>query len=417
MKKWLYRVLAITLSLGVSLVVGEFVVRQFYVHPDQRPDHQKLFVQYDELLGWSKIPGKNGNHVTSEYSIWEKINSRGIRGPEYPYEKPEGEYRILVLGDSYTEGYSVGFESLFSELLKRDLNAGGGRRVEVINAGTGGYSTDQELLFFRHYGKKYNPDLVILMFAHNDVWYNTRDKYWRGGKPFFTRGDDRLVLNNVPVPPPEPAPEEQGREALAPSKSSGSVLHQLKQFVLEDSYIWAMVSEASHNVYVIRNVMEKLGLFGPKPSGGDIPGVYKVWEREYDPEIRRSWEMTAALVGALRDDVAAGGARFLVFYVPYRASIHDDVWRSMKRRYGVTEERWDIEKAGTELESLCRAMGIEYMNPTKEFQREAARLETERERLYYRYDGHWNKNGHALAASVLYEHITKGDFIERRQPE
>ena len=175
-----------------------------------------------------------------------------------------------------------------------------------------------------------------------------------------------------------------------------------------------MMSEAFHNVYAIRNVMEKLGFFKRKPYRGDIPGVYKVWERVYDPEIMQSWKMTAALIRELRDDVAAGGARFLVFYVPYRASIHEDVWQSMKRRYGVTEKRWDMEKVGTQLESLCNDIGVDYINPTKKFQREAARLKTKRERLYYYYDGHWNEKGHALAASVLNEHITNGSFIKRK---
>lgn len=39
------------------------------------------------------------------------MNSKGIRGPEYPYEKPPEEFRILFLGDSYAEGYAVEFES------------------------------------------------------------------------------------------------------------------------------------------------------------------------------------------------------------------------------------------------------------------------------------------------------------------
>ena len=42
----------------------------------------------------------------------------------------------------------------------------------MINAGVSGYSTDQELLWYRNEGIKYETDLVILVIAGNDVGDN-----------------------------------------------------------------------------------------------------------------------------------------------------------------------------------------------------------------------------------------------------
>lgn len=148
-------------SLFFTLFILEISVR--ILSP---PEHNQLFMEYDSLLGWGKKPNVVGEHITSEYSITEIMNSKGIRGPEYSYKKADDEYRILILGDSFAEGYSVEFNQLFSEVLKTKLNNDSRSDVyfEIINAGTGGYSTDQELLFFQTEGKKYNPDLTILMY-------------------------------------------------------------------------------------------------------------------------------------------------------------------------------------------------------------------------------------------------------------
>ena len=40
---------------------------------------------------------------------WNEINSLGFRDREHSLQKPEGVFRVLVLGDSVTEGFGVDF--------------------------------------------------------------------------------------------------------------------------------------------------------------------------------------------------------------------------------------------------------------------------------------------------------------------
>lgn len=194
-------ILTLLVSTVVSLVLAEMVLRA--VSPKASNfNHHQLYCEHDTLLGWRKIPDATGHHETPEYEVWEKINSKGIRGPEYSLEKDSGEFRIAVLGDSYAEGYTVGFDSLFSEVLKKRLQAAWPtRRVEVINFGTGGYSTDQELLCFERDAVQYSPDATVLLFCVNDPWFNIQDRYYnRGFKPKYVTEGDSLRLTNVPVP-------------------------------------------------------------------------------------------------------------------------------------------------------------------------------------------------------------------------
>lgn len=101
-----------------------------------------------------------GHKVPVEY------NSKGLRGPEYSYEKPKGVFRILILGDSFAEDMASFYENLFSTRLKKMLNGMyRNPRFEVINAGHFAFDNAQELMFYLKEGRKYRPDLVIVLHA------------------------------------------------------------------------------------------------------------------------------------------------------------------------------------------------------------------------------------------------------------
>jgi len=69
-----------------------------------------------------------------------RTNSRGMRDREYPSSKGSN-LRILVLGDSFTEGWGVEEQQAYPKVLESRFLQG----VEVWNLGVVGFSTDQEL--------------------------------------------------------------------------------------------------------------------------------------------------------------------------------------------------------------------------------------------------------------------------------
>jgi hypothetical protein len=76
--------------------------------------------------------------------------------------KPTDTTRILMLGDSFTQGNEV--SQTFSQLLAAKLNA------QVINAGIRGGSPLQYYLWLKTEGLKFNPDFVVVNFyLGNDI--------------------------------------------------------------------------------------------------------------------------------------------------------------------------------------------------------------------------------------------------------
>jgi hypothetical protein len=70
------------------------------------------------MLGWSLRPFSHGTSNRTGYDIEYRINSKGLRDEETTYEKPEGSFRIVLLGDSRTFGFGVPIEKHFSTLLE-----------------------------------------------------------------------------------------------------------------------------------------------------------------------------------------------------------------------------------------------------------------------------------------------------------
>ena len=165
----------------------------------QEPGHELTGHRYlhDNLYGWKNIPGWQATTINQPLSI----NSRGLRDREYPYQKPPGTKRILVLGDSYTWGYGVANEEIYTEVLEETLQQKY-PHYEVINGGVSGWGTDQQYLFLINEGLKYSPDLVIVAHFFNDLDEILHTMMYGLQKPMFTLQDNELFLSNYPVPRP-----------------------------------------------------------------------------------------------------------------------------------------------------------------------------------------------------------------------
>ena len=171
----MFRNLGITLlSIVLALAVCEGLLRIFGAGVLPKPDLYEM----DPDVGKRMRPGWEGN----EFEAPVVINSKGLRSPETPYEKPEGVYRILALGDSWTFGFRMNEPDAYPRQLERILNEraatrGDPRRFEVINAGVIGYSTDQEAAYLRVEGWKYQPDLVLVNYYPVNDTHNKLASY------------------------------------------------------------------------------------------------------------------------------------------------------------------------------------------------------------------------------------------------
>ena len=155
----------IVCALGIELFVRFFVDDGMHFDLEMwKYARDVKVISDDPLIGHAHRPN-SGERLMG---VDVKINSNGLRDREIPYERVGAARRILMLGDSFTEGWGVPFEQTFSKRIER-LYAADGINAEVINTGVGNYNTIMEVEYFLREGYKYKPDIVVLNFIPNDA--------------------------------------------------------------------------------------------------------------------------------------------------------------------------------------------------------------------------------------------------------
>lgn len=168
-------VLALLMGLAVPCLSYEAYLRIWRPQPVYSVLLQLTGEQYqpDETIPFTLKPNYVARSFSQEYPgelVTHSINQWGLRGPDFPLAKQADEFRILILGDSYTFGVYVENEETYPAFLETILQEIG-YKVRVLNAGyADGWAPDEHYAWLRHRGFKFKPDLVIYgFFIGNDV--------------------------------------------------------------------------------------------------------------------------------------------------------------------------------------------------------------------------------------------------------
>ncbi|APW62721.1 SGNH/GDSL hydrolase family protein [Paludisphaera borealis] len=193
-RRWLFRL--VTLSF---LLVGQEALFRFLfplpevngfnrihyqqmaqVHP-QLGKAMKRGLVYDRLLLESRPDG---------FSKVHNLNLYGFRGPDFAIEPSAGRRRILVIGDSVTEGQGADdgttITAEWSRILQRE-----GTAAEVVNLGVIAASLPHLSILTRDAVSLLHPtDVVVVLYANDLPAPAYLPVFDTPGKPFV--GDSRL---------------------------------------------------------------------------------------------------------------------------------------------------------------------------------------------------------------------------------
>jgi hypothetical protein len=359
-------------SIALTLGLLEGGMRLALRHADESVSTQ--YTEADPARGWRHRAGAKGRFGHAEYVI----NSRGLRDVEHAPAPAPGDTRVLLLGDSFTEGFSVALEDAVARVLERNLRRDG-CAAEVINGGTVGYSTDQEYLFYRDEGVSYAPRVVVLLFYYNDILYNARGAVPGGvPKPLFTFTGGQARVKNYPLPPaPPPRKDRPWRGSVALT------------------FFRERLRDGAPRVY---DALARLR-FWSRIRPGDVPLEMQVYDRQPPEPVVQAWLQTEHLLALLQREVAAHGAQLVVAYIPSKMEVTRRDWELTRRRYRLDEGFWDRGLVVRRLQAAGQRLGVPVLDLTDA-------LWAEQGRAYFPQGGHWNARGHAVAALEI------GQFLQ-----
>jgi lysophospholipase L1-like esterase len=347
--------LALLVSLLFVFLILEGGLRLFGFSP------RRTMNQFDAALGWTKTPSTSLRRHTGEFDVTLQTNSRGLREDEsLAYDKPAGTQRVLLVGDSFTLGYTVDRPDTLSELLEARMRAEG-RSVEVINGGTEGYSTDQEVVWLAREGVKYSPDVIVLQMYENDVFWNGQASYLRYPKPKL-----RADLSPEAALPSLGALSDPGQEPWLERKTAlGNLLG-------------GMVGGPSVPI-----------LAGPRP----LPA-------EWGPRIRDAegdgWPETRLALQVFRLVAEQAGARPLVMVIPDKAQVDPRAREAIAEVIG--DPGYDPDRPYRGMVAAAKAAGLPVVDTLPAM---AAASQGGEQQLYFARDWHTNALGNRVLVQEL----------------
>ncbi|MFP4500846.1 MAG: hypothetical protein ACLFTT_07600 [Candidatus Hydrogenedentota bacterium] len=320
---------------------------------------------------YSTQPGTT-DHFTAS------LSSQGVRGPELA-AKANGEFRIFMLGDSYTFGWAVEDDETLPAQLERVLQTRHPNlKWTVINGGVGNYGPWQERIFLHERGFPLEPDLVVhQLFVINDVM-NT---LWKVGKSLRSYGTDDM-RGYLHFKADNEFPRNWDHWLFKHSEAYRLTLHATGESMLVTPFLCNFRAIAEPQVTL-------------PPNEGRPPHI-DVCLRQWYPELEEGWALLEDDVLATRADCREREIAYVAYNLPVASTVQDNSWQRIAQSY--EEVPYERGKDHRLTYKFFAREGIPHFDVLPALQDAAAP-----DPLYYPYDGHLTPEGNRYMAEVIAE--------------
>lgn len=243
-------------------------------------------VRRQDILVRELIPNK----VTPLDGWTITTNRWGMRDKDYEMKKPEGVFRIAILGASYEMGSGVAQDSIFETLAEKMLvDSIAEKQIEILNFSVGGYHLPQQVWVAQNKVPQFQPDLVLCFVHPSDA---TRNSNYMS--KLIKNGTDLMYPELYAIKKSSGAEQNMGESELKNRLYPYS--ERLARWSLETISIACDSMNADFGVVYIpalkqtndaefyRNIFQPAGPINPKLENTmflDLSEIFKGHEEEY----------------------------------------------------------------------------------------------------------------------------------------
>jgi len=362
LRDWIILPLLSIATVSLLAVATELIARA--VLPASKSLAEDCMVSNDASTGTRGIPNAVCWDRVLDAELTEyRFNSSGYRSNEDFGPKPDGVFRIVMVGTSFATGLRVPVNETFAALLPAELSRRTGRKVQLYNEAIVRRLPD---VIAQHFNEvlRVKPDMILWIVTRSDV------------------------QNTTMIPKPETGTGLK-REKIF-QRSWRLLKSEPFNVALVDIFDHTHTSTLiRHLLYQSQSTYVSSYLMGTDNEIGYLRAHPSVeWKRRLD--------QFDSAAGELEQESKAAGIPLVVVYIPrgpQAAMISMNDW----------PEGYDPYMLGNELRSIIVRHGGTYIDILPQF-----RSIPNPERGYYRVEGHPNALGHATIASLLTAELTSG---------
>ncbi|MDW7759513.1 MAG: hypothetical protein SCM96_02620 [Acidobacteriota bacterium] len=383
MKKWLEKSALLLVGILLALAGTEMISRVFWERITGLPKGNPIsFVtsgDYENIppgaFVWSGPLG-----AVKEFHNVSSRNRLGFHDYDYGVHKPDGTFRIVVVGDSFVEAKEVPISKNFAKILERKLNEFHDSRVEVLAFGRSGNGAVKNLEVLRDIGLCFQPDLVLMQFLSND--------------PI---DDD-----------PHGAADQKRQNALRKEHVEDLSVLYPRYLLLEKSRF--------NQILALKTARWVQGIQTRKHADLDenrfVHASMLIFSHQHAGRWKDAWNNSQKHILQARDISLEAGSEFLLVSFPefWRMGDEKSRWRYVRTISPDShQDDWDFDMTDRRLERFCQKADVPFLSLVHEFRREYSKS---KKPFHFTYDMHLNERGHELAASILFEYIVQSPLLQ-----
>ena len=339
--------------------------------------------QPDRLFGQSLIPNSECREKTDEYEVLYKINSLGLRDYERSYEKEEGTFRILFLGDSFTQGIGVNLEDTMAKKLEAKLKGIGGGQFETVNGGIAASSVVSQYSFLVNKGINFHPDMVIFNLNASDfleevaaVRYSVR---YEGGQMVFNTEQKRYLPKFV-------------EQYLRNNSFTYQLVFQNREKLLKlAGRVTAYLTSREPPDYVYSGLDAK--------PGDSVHDLFAITRDIGDREFEELFGPATKRISQINIFLKERNIVLLLVFIPHGHQIAPSQWRDGRVVYKLTDFEYP-NRLNKGLLEFAKSADIDFLDLSQKFKEDL--LANGGDKIYFDYDGHLTPLGNRLAAEAIY---------------
>jgi len=368
LKKILTPLLVLAISGAVCLVVAELAIR--LVRPQARLVITPGGLYTPDPPGRYRLtPGYQGRiYNRVEYDNQIRINQQGLRGPELD-RGDAAAIRILVIGDSFAFGVGVEDTETFTALLPDQLDLPA-ERVESLNAGIPAFGVPDAVSWLARHGLTLEPDIVILaIFLGNDL------------ADAVHLDEDVVIVDGLL------APKESARGLKVWLHRHSQLYVAVKGLLEQPMFVPLRQWLGLREPWRVRTLREEFGVYS-KSAATDLADGVEATDRALEQLQSLSTEV---------------GFEVFAVLIPSEIQVDPERWRSGLTSLALDPAAYDPEAPTRIFRQLLDRHQIATLDLSPIFAERIAAGED----LYFRFDRHWKRAGHALAAAEIARFIAE----------
>lgn len=342
---------------GLSLLITLFIIELFF----------SFFVP--QIIPTSKHNLKRGRFVETgiyrnhspEFDVKVIVNDDGFT--DYPWTYSSAQPIALLVGDSFVQSAQVNPDDGWGRKLntlftKNDID------MKVLSLGVPGAGTATEFELIKKYAPILKPKIIYLSFlVDNDIFNNHWDLESKQDKPFYQIENDELVLSWKDAP-------------------------ETESFLLRNSHF----SRWIYRKYWKRNEQKRR-----LEEGDGVPLNFHVHNSSPDETWDESWKLTQKIFSEMAQYCQRNDISLQIVLTPAHWQISKRKEEQLKKQFP-SMKYWNIETfAYQRSKIMIEELNVEVIDLYPNFQKHS-----NPDSLYYSIDGHWTRQGYALAAQTLY---------------